>query len=283
VRADRQRLRQVLLNLGSNAVKYNEAGGTVAFTVEEAPQHRVRISVRDTGPGIPLEQQDMLFVPFSRLGAEHSGVEGTGVGLALSKQLVEVMGGTIGVDSAPGQGSTFWVELAAADHVLTAEDAGASASAEGRDRVPPQPGEVAVAGAGADGEVRTTLVVLQVEDDDSNASLVSLVLARRPQVRLLSAAQARLGLELARRHRPDLLLLDLHLPDLPGDELLHRARAMPELADTKIVVVSADATPQRIRRMLDLGVDGYLTKPLDVGALLQVIDDQLDRRAAGAR
>jgi CheY-like chemotaxis protein len=122
-----------------------------------------------------------------------------------------------------------------------------------------------------------------VVDDDANASLVSLVLARRPQVRLLSAAEARLGLELARQHRPDLLLLDLHLPGLPGDEMLYRVKAMPELTETKVVVVSADATPDRIRRMLELGVEGYLTKPLDVAALLHVVDEQLAKRAATAR
>jgi CheY-like chemotaxis protein len=130
--------------------------------------------------------------------------------------------------------------------------------------------------------LKPRLLVLHVEDDPSNASLVALVLARRPEIRLLSAEDAHLGLELARQHRPDLLLLDLHLPDLPGDEMLYRVKAMPELADTKVVVVSADATPERIRRMLDQGVEGYLTKPVDVGALLQLVDDQLARHSAAA-
>lgn len=277
VRADRQRLRQVLLNLGSNAVKYNEPGGAVAFRVENCTGHHVRLSVQDTGPGIPLEQQDMLFVPFSRLGAEHSAVEGTGVGLALSKQLVEVMGGTIGVDSALGHGSTFWVELQAAEAPASADGAGRGALDSATRPVPP----LILADVPETGQPE--LVVLHVEDDDSNAALVSLVLARRSQVRLLSAAEARLGLELARQHRPDLLLLDLHLPDLPGDEMLYRVKTMPELALTKVVVVSADATPDRIRRMLDLGVEGYLTKPLDVGALLHIVDEQLAKRSAAAR
>ena len=273
VRADRQRLRQVLLNLGSNAVKYNEAGGTIAFRTAAVGGNRVRFSVHDTGPGIAPEQQDLLFVPFSRLGAERSGVEGTGVGLALSKQLVEVMGGTIGVDSAPGHGSTFWVELLAAPVPEAAPDwrAPAAKGAEG-------PFAPASAAEGADRR-KPKLLVLQVEDDPSNASLVSLVLARRPEIRLLSAEDAHLGLELARQHRPDLILLDLHLPDLPGDEMLYRVKAIPELADTKVVVVSADATPERIRRMLDQGVDGYLTKPVDVTTLLQLVDDQLARHS----
>jgi PAS domain S-box-containing protein len=278
VRADRQRLRQVLLNLGSNAVKYNEPGGAVAFRTSLTGDGRLRFSVRDTGPGIPHEQQAQLFVPFSRLGAERSGVEGTGVGLALSKQLVELMSGAIGVDSAPGHGSTFWVELQTADEAGPRRARLPSKTpvlSETGPRTAAAPG-----GAGPGGEPE--LVVLHVEDDESNAALVALVLARRPRVRLVSAVEARLGLELARQHRPQLVLLDLHLPDLSGDELLARFKAMPELADTRVVVVSADATPGRIRRVLDLGVEAYLTKPVDVEALLQLVDDQLARRSATA-
>ena len=126
-----------------------------------------------------------------------------------------------------------------------------------------------------------SLVVLQVEDNPSNASLVEQILARRPEVRLVSTSEAGLGLELAREYRPDLILLDLHLPDLPGEELLYRLKAVPELAEIKVVVVSADATPSRIRRMLDLGVEGYLTKPVDVEALLRLVDLEISgsRRA----
>jgi len=271
VRADRQRLLQVLLNLGSNAVKYNEPGGTVSFRAEQSAEGRIRFAVRDSGPGIPLEQQDRLFVPFSRLGAERSHVEGTGVGLALSKQLVEVMGGTIGVESAPGRGSTFWVEL------QQAEWDPVPVSCEPAEQPPEELGPLATNGSGPAG-VNGSLVVLHVEDNDSNASFVAQVLARRPGVRLVAAADATSGMELARRHRPHLVLLDLHLPDLPGDEVLDLIKHVPELADTKVVVVSADATPERIRRMLDQGVDGYLTKPVDVEALLKAVDDEARRR-----
>ena len=293
VRADRQRLLQVLLNLGSNAVKYNEHGGTVAFRTESCPAG-VRFSVLDSGSGIDPEQQDMLFVPFSRLGAERSAVEGTGVGLALSKQLVEVMGGTIGVESSPGRGSMFWVELQAAEperagaaldtgrkSAGTLLDAPASGTGRGpngagaRQATPPP-----AAPPDPDPAEPAQLVVLHVEDNPSNASLVARILARRPHVRLLSADEAGTGLELARRHHPDLLLLDLHLPDMPGDEMLHRIHAVPELAGIRVVVVSADATPDRIRRLLDLGVDGYLTKPVDVDALLRLVDSQAQRQAA---
>jgi PAS domain S-box-containing protein len=302
VRADRQRLLQVLLNLGSNAVKYNSRGGSVAFCTGPGADGRIRVEVRDTGPGIPHEQQDQLFVPFSRLGAERSGVEGTGVGLAVSKQLVEVMGGVIGVDSFPGHGSTFWVELlpsdpalgdihgtarpVATDHRNGNGNGNGRSSSNGahperlaanedearlRDEVRPSTSRRGPAPP----EPLRGVVVLQIEDNPSNSALVEQVLAKRPEVRLVSAGEGRAGLELARQHRPDLVLLDLHLPDLPGDELLHRLKAVPELADTKVVVVSADATPSRIREMLDLGVEGYLTKPVDVEALLRLVDYEI--------
>ncbi len=295
VRADRQRLLQVLLNLGSNAVKYNSRGGSVAFRTALTGGGRVRFEVRDTGPGIPFEKQDQLFVPFSRLGAERSAVEGTGVGLALSKQLVEVMGGVIGVDSAPGCGSTFWVELVRAEPTEpteATEPVAPAAVAARRGPVHRRPGRVASAIDGAstgpsdapgptsngarqaNGSARG-VVVLQIEDNPSNSALVQQVLAKRPAVRLISASEGHTGLELARQHRPDLVLLDLHLPDLPGDELLQRLKAVPELADTKVVVVSADATPSRIREMLDHGVEGYLTKPVDVEALLRLVDYEI--------
>ena len=291
----------MLLNLGSNAVKYNGRGGSVAFRTGPGHEGRIRFEVRDTGPGIPHEQQDQLFVPFSRLGAERSGVEGTGVGLAVSKQLVEVMGGVIGVDSFPGHGSTFWVELLPSDPALADRRplrAGAApAPAPSPERAtnghrnghaPPrhdgdgdavEPDGVTGLqprnGAEPQGLAGRGVVVLQIEDNPSNSALVEQVLAKRPDVRLVSAGEGRAGLELARQHRPDLVLLDLHLPDLPGDELLHRLKAVPELADTKVVVVSADATPSRIREMLDLGVEGYLTKPVDVDALLRLVDYEI--------
>ncbi|HTZ09879.1 MAG TPA: ATP-binding protein [Acidimicrobiales bacterium] len=319
VGADRQRLLQVLLNLGSNALKYNGRGGAVAFRTGPGTEGTVRFEVHDTGPGIPLEQQDELFVPFSRLGAERSAVEGTGVGLALSKQLVEAMGGTIGVHSRPGHGSTFWVELDTVENVAAEPGAPSSerpgpppvrarsgvappavAAPPGTGRPGPAPAhnghhrpparsaatdrdESSEPSGAQAGEGPPSVVVLQIEDNPSNASLVEQILAKRPGVRLVSAAEAASGLELARRHHPDLVLLDLHLPDLAGDVLLHRLKAVPELADTKVVVVSADATPGRIRGMLDLGVEGYLTKPVDVEALLRLVDHEIGVRQGEPR
>jgi signal transduction histidine kinase/CheY-like chemotaxis protein/CHASE3 domain sensor protein len=296
VRADRQRLLQVLLNLGSNAVKYNSRGGSVAFVTGPGDGDRVRFEVRDTGPGIPHEQQDQLFVPFSRLGAERTAVEGTGVGLALSKQLVEVMGGVIGVDSAPGHGSTFWIELLPVEPNDTEDPGHVVGSGPPRSAARDAPvlpggprGAQRPLSSAPHGQVGSPngsghgVVVLQIEDNPSNSALVEQVLAKRPGVRLVSAGEGRTGLELARRYRPDLVLLDLHLPDVPGDELLHRLKAVPELADTKVVVVSADATPSRIREMLDLGVEGYLTKPVDVEALLRLVDYEIGVKQGDAR
>jgi PAS domain S-box-containing protein len=282
VHADRQRLLQVLLNLGSNALKYGGIHGAVSFRTHletsTGGEHTVRFEVSDQGPGIPREKQDEIWVPFARIGAERTRVEGTGVGLALSKHLVELMGGSIGVRSRPGEGATFWITLRAAPAPaapappLTVPRSAADASAGPRR---PLPGASAGTRAPADAPVGS-LLVLQIEDNASNASLVSQVLGRRPGVRLRSAATASAGLEMAISDPPDLVLLDLHLPDMGGDEVVERLKAEGSLAETKIVVVSADATPSRIRRMLDLGVDGYLTKPVGVDALLRLVDRELE-------
>jgi signal transduction histidine kinase/ActR/RegA family two-component response regulator len=261
VLADRQRLKQVLMNLLSNAVKYNREGGTVTVSCEPTPAGRLRIGVVDTGPGIPSEMMDRLFLPFERLGAEGTPVEGTGIGLSISKRLVELMGGEIGADSELGRGSTFWVELDPAeapeqDHVPMAEYALAPAAA----------------GASAAAAERT---VLYVEDNLPNLRLVERILARRPSLRLIAAMQGGLALELARQHRPELVLLDVHLPDIEGDEVLRRLRADPGTSAIPVVVVSAEATPPKIERFLAAGAHAYLTKPLDVKRFLEVVDEIL--------
>ena len=306
VEADRRRLLQVLINLGSNAVKYNRTDGLVSLRAERNGS-RVTIAVSDTGPGIPLERQAELFVPFARLGAERTGIEGTGVGLALSTHFVELMGGAIEVESTPGRGATFRVLLAAADvgarrcddrehRVKTgapaANGTGAGGGVPGAGRRDTRsvgaggPATTAPAllqtSADGGGTGRQALVVLHVEDDESSAALVAQVLARRPDVRLVSARTASAGWELAQRHRPDLVLLDIHLPDQPGYELLRRMRSDPDLHDVTVIAVSADATPTRIRTMRRLGVDAYLTKPVDVSTLLGHIGRvSLARTASG--
>jgi CheY-like chemotaxis protein len=256
VMADRQRLQQVLLNLLSNAIKYNREGGSIAVEHTDAPSGRTRLAIRDTGAGITPAMLERLFTPFDRLGADQSGVEGTGLGLALSKRLVEAMAGSLGVESRPGEGTTCTIELPTAVRA-----------------------EVPAAAAG-DGVAVTERpcsrgTVLYIEDNLANLRLVERVVSLRPGVALLSAMQGRQGLELARAHRPDLIVLDLHLPDLQGTEVLARLVAEPDTRNIPVVILSADATPNQTARLLAQGAHAYLTKPLDVKALLTLFDEVL--------
>jgi PAS domain S-box-containing protein len=263
VLADRQRLKQILLNLLSNAVKYNVETGYVRISYEQTTAGAVRVSVRDTGPGIPPERIERLFVPFDRLGAEQTDVEGTGIGLALSKRLVEVMAGTIGLDSEPGRGSTFWIELQEA---------------------PPSPLPEAVPGSETPTEIAAAKEVsrrlLYVEDNPSNLRLVERLLHRRPDIQLITAMQGRLGLDLAREHRPDLILLDLNLPDMLGSDVLRELKADPDTAGIPIVVLSADATVGALERLLAAGAHAYLTKPIDLKKLLEAVDETIQTKVA---
>ena len=256
VRADPGRLQQVVVNLLSNAVKYNRAGGEVQVTWGPASGARARLVVADTGVGIHERDLARLFVPFDRLGAEQTDVQGTGLGLSLTRQLVEAMGGEIGATSRLGVGSSFWVELPLADAPREQPaDTGAA-------RAPARAVPVA---AGP----RT---VLYVEDNLSNVALVERIVSRRPEVTLSVALRGRQGLDLAWRHRPDLVLLDLHLPDMPGDEVLRQLRADPRTAATPVVVLSADATSGQAERLRADGATAYLTKPFDLPRLLAVLD-----------
>ena len=249
--ADRQRLRQVVLNLLINAVKYNRELGTVDIRIESTTADRVRVAIADTGRGMSEESLRKLFVPFERLDAGASGIEGTGLGLALSRTLVLAMNGLIEVESEVGGGSTFTLDLlrvrpTAVD--LPPEDAA------------PQLHDYGVARR-----------LLYVEDTYANLRLVEEVLQSRPSIELITAADGQLGLMLAREHRPDAILLDLHLPDLPGDEVLTRLRADKATRGIPVVILSADATRQR-EPLLAAGASAYLTKPIGVAQLLEVLD-----------
>jgi PAS domain S-box-containing protein len=259
VQADHQRLRQVLLNLASNAVKYNHHGGSIGFACQAAADGRVRILVHDTGPGIPADKLPRLFTPFDRLGAEQTDIQGTGMGLALSKRLTEAMGGTLTAHSVQGKGSTFTVELAQAEDPLERYQR----------QAPPRSIPRQDPSAGPE---RT---VLYVEDNPSNLRLVERVLGERGGVRLVTATRGDAVQGLVRQHLPDLVLLDLHLPDLGGQEVLRRLRADPQTAHVPVVVVSADATAGQIQRLLAAGARQYLTKPLDVDRFLEVVDELL--------
>ncbi len=260
VLADLQRLKQVLLNLLSNAVKYNVPGGSVTVSCEPSRRGWLRFSVRDTGRGIPPDKLDQLFVPFARLGAEQTGVEGEGIGLALSKGLVEVMGGEMGVESAVGQGSTFWVELPLAE---SPPQRGERLWEESL----PAPGEEALGVAAG--------TILHIEDNLANVELLQRILEDRPPIRLLAAMQGRMGLDLARQHRPDLILLDMHLPDLSGEEVLRRLQADPRTRAIPVVIITADPSSGQAERLLAIGAAGLLRKPIEIQQLLRTLGEML--------
>jgi PAS domain S-box-containing protein len=266
VRADQQRLMQVMLNLLSNAIKYNHAGGTVELLARPAAgadgSAFLALGVRDTGPGIPEERLGELFVAFSRLGAERSGIEGTGLGLALSQRLVEVMGGRLRVESTVGEGSTFWVELPVTESPRGRLDAGRAEQAR------------------PDAVARPPRTILYVEDNLANLDLVETILFDRPEIDLMPALQGRLGLQLAREHQPDLILLDLHLPDVSGEVVLHELRADERTRHIPVLVISADATTRRVERLRSAGARDYLTKPFDVDQFLAAVDAALESPVA---
>ena len=261
VRADRTRLKQVLLNLMSNAVKYNRPGGKVWVDSAQDAIGMVRIRVRDTGPGIQPERMADLFQPFNRLGAENGEVEGTGIGLVITRRLVEMMGGDIGVENDRGEGCTFWIELPR-DEIVT-----------------PLLPEAPLAPADAMPNVET--VVLYVEDNPANLRLVSQLLSRRPQVLLLTAHAPSLGLELAATHHPDLVLLDINLPGMDGYAVLRKIRELPDMMDLPVVALTANAMPSDIERGKRAGFTEYLTKPLNVTRFYDVLDALISQRKNG--
>jgi PAS domain S-box-containing protein len=261
VLADRQRLKQVLLNVLSNAVKYNRIGGTVGLSFEVRDSGRLRLLIADTGYGIPGENLEKAFMPFERLGADRTRVEGTGLGLAVSRSLMEAMGGSIGVvETNSARGTTFYIDLARTaprnvepqDLLLRSND--------------PSLEEMQIPAA----------TVIYIEDNLANLDLLQGLFSRVSQVRLIAAVLGRLGIELAARHQPDLIVLDVHLPDIDGGEVLDRLQSDPRTQHIPVVLLSADATPAQISDLKSRGAVDYVTKPIDVPTLLDAV-----RRAIG--
>ena len=260
VHADRTRLKQVIINLLSNAIKYNRPGGSVTVGCVMRAKDRVRITVTDTGDGLAPDKLAQLFQAFNRLGQETGGEEGTGIGLVVSKRLIELMDGVIGVESRVGAGSTFWIELpmtiALASHV-TAADLGAIA--------PPQL---------PNGERLRTL--LYVEDNPANLKLIEQIIARRPDMRLLTAGDATFGIEIARGSRPDVILMDINLPGISGIEALRLLRRDPLTSHIPVIALSANAMPRDVEKGLDAGFFRYLTKPVRIPEFLATLGEALE-------
>jgi len=259
VNADRTRVKQVFINLLSNAIKYNRACGTVTVECTLSHPDSIRISVRDTGAGLAREQLSQLFQPFNRLGQKTSAEEGTGIGLVVCKRLVDLMGGVIGVESTVGQGSVFWVELSltTAPQAVT-QAAGPAAHDEAR--------------AGGQAKLQTLLFV---EDNPANLMLVEDLIARRPDIRFLSAQDGISGVAIARASLPDVILMDINLPGISGIEALRILAEDPATAHIPVVALSANAMHRDIEKGLAAGFFRYLTKPIKVNEFMDTLDEAL--------
>jgi PAS domain S-box-containing protein len=270
VRADRTRVKQILINLLSNAIKYNNLGGSILVECIQPTPERVRICVTDTGAGLSEGQLAQLFQPFNRLGQEVAGEQGTGIGLVVCKRLIESMGGSIGVESTVGQGSVFWIELARTREVVVADLNDHDASQ-------------AKASQSSASKSKT---LLYVEDNPANLMLVEDLIVRRPDIRLLSARDGLEGLEMARLYRPNLILMDINLPGISGISVLRQLAADPLTSHIPVVALSANAMPRDIEKGLKAGFYRYLTKPIKVRAFMDTLDQALfyaETQPAGRR
>jgi len=269
VRADRTRVKQILLNLLSNAIKYNHPGGTVTIECTLRSPERIRISVRDTGSGLSAEHVGQLFQPFNRLG-QHAGREqGTGIGLVMTKRLIELMGGVIGVESTIGVGSVFWVEMIRAHSPELAAGTQRHAS-RSTARTMPSPGD------------RAAHTLLYVEDNPANLMMVEQLIARRANTHLLSAVDATAGIALARMHQPDVILMDINLPGISGIRALKLLREDPLTRHIPVIAISANAMPHDVRRGMEAGFFDYLTKPIRVEAFMASMNVALEASQKGA-
>jgi len=270
VQADRTRVKQVLINLLSNAIKYNRAGGTVVVDQISTIPGRIRIRVKDSGAGLTADKLAQLFQPFNRLGQEANGEEGTGIGLVTTKRLVELMGGAIGAESTVGSGSVFWIELNLTAERRVVRGTALSPAAAHRN-------------VQSDAQLRT---LLYVEDNPANLMLVEDLIARRSDIRLLTARDGNSGIEIARASRPDVILMDINLPGISGLKALRILAEDPTTAHIPVVALSANAIPRDIQKGLEAGFFRYLTKPIKVNEFMATLDVALEfakTQSAGAR
>jgi CheY-like chemotaxis protein len=259
VNADRTRIKQVLINLLSNAIKYNRPGGSVAIDCSaNTASGRVRITVTDTGAGLPPEKLPLLFQPFNRLGQEVNGEEGTGIGLVVSKRLVELMDGVIGVESTIGKGSAFWVELLSTAPLVLPKAADATAASES-----------------ADASLAGLRTLLYVEDNPANLQLVERLIGRRSDLRMLSAVDGNRGVELARTCLPDVILMDINLPGISGIQALKILREDQSTAHIPVVALSANGMPRDMQKGREAGFFRYLTKPIKVSDFMDALNEAL--------
>jgi CheY-like chemotaxis protein len=256
VLVDRIRLRQVLVNILSNAIKYNRQDGSIIVECVANPPGFVRLDVTDTGLGLSPDKMAQLFQPFNRLGQEKGIEQGTGIGLVVTKRLVEVMNGKIGVDSTVGAGTVFWIELIACDppqFATAKDDREPSLQVQAEDAAPSR-------------------TVLYVEDNPANLKLVEMLIERRTDLHLLTAGTGNLGVSLARAHLPDAIIMDINLPDINGVTALSILRKHSTTAHIPVIALSANANPRDIERGLDAGFFRYLTKPIKVEELMDTLD-----------
>ena len=261
---DSTRLIQVLLNLLSNAVKYNRKGGRVSLACRQVYGEMLRISVIDNGLGIAAELQDKLFMPFERLGHELGQIDGTGIGLSITRQIVEKLGGHVGFESEQGSGSHFWVDIPLSSGPLELAEQDDVVDSEALQAEP-----------GAAGEVSHT--VLYIEDNPDNLHLVEAIIDQYKNLHLLSAPNALIGYDLATSKKPDLILMDINLPGMNGLQAMKRLRGTPETRLIPVIALTSNSMPQDIEAGLRAGFDGYLTKPIKVSELMQTIEQTLDK------
>ncbi|NQV71357.1 MAG: PAS domain S-box protein [Pseudohongiella sp.] len=259
---DAARLKQVLLNLLSNAINYSEEGDSVTISCKELPGNMLRISVADIGAGIPHDRRDDLFAPFERLGRETGPIAGTGIGLYIAKRMIKLLKGNIGYESEEGQGSTFWIEMP-----LSQEQGVTYAGIE-------PAAKLAAKRSTSSNEDSTSRVILYIEDDPDNMRLMENILTRFPalQIEMLKANNAELGIELAKKNRPDVILMDINLPGMSGIEAARKLKNMEETKAIPLIAVSADATPLTIETALAGGIEAYITKPIGVRQIHQIIN-----------